>query len=263
MSNFNRALFGRNIKYLAEQKNIKIGSLEEGAGVSAGYFSRLANEEGRVSGSSSIIDAVCIAAKLLNVSVNTLISTDLAALTPNEKFLSKFFEKVEKDSLQEVIHWDCQTRERLDDVAFQNQHPLFCKRIYDYDGISCLNQNVAISDDCYKTSIMGKDFYLMKIMNSKSNSSGYELYFSSDEKNDFVVEQVCAVDEKSRLYAQVDDLYTVAADSSSLVKLSYSVKSTIQDYINTDENDFSAKHSGHSADTHVVGDYYNLERDVK
>lgn len=263
MSNFNRVLFGRNIKYLAEQKNIKIGALEKGAGVSAGYFSRLANEDGRVSGTSSIIDAVCISAKLLKVSVNTLISTDLTALTPNEKFLSTFFEKVEKDSLQEVIHWECQTKERLNDVAFQNSHPLFCKDIYDYNCVSCLNQNVAISDDCYKTFIMGKGFYLMKIMNSKSNFGGYELYFTSKNENSLAVEQVCAVDKKSRLYAQVDDLYAVAAEASRLVKLSSFVKSTIQDYINTDENDFSTKHSGQSADTHVVGDYYNPDRDVE
>lgn len=261
MSNFNRALFGRNIKYLAEQKNIKIGALEEEVKVSAGYFSRLANEYGKTS--SLIMDVICGVADILKVSVNTLISTDLTGLTPNERFLSTFFDKVEKDSSQEIIHWDCQTKERLCNVDFQANHPLFYKDIYDYNCVSCSNQNIAISDDCYKTVIMGKGFYLMKIMNSKSNSSGYELYFTSKNENYLIVEQVCTVYEKSRLYAQVDDLYTVAADSSSLVKLSSSVKSMIQDYINTDENGFSANKSGQSADTHVVGDYYNPKRDVR
>ena len=125
MSNFNRALFGRNIKYLAEQKNIKIGALEEEVKVSAGYFSRLANEYGKTS--SLIMDVICGVADILKVSVNTLISTDLTGLTPNERFLSTFFDKVEKDSSQEIIHWDCQTKERLCNVDFQANHPLFYK----------------------------------------------------------------------------------------------------------------------------------------
>ena len=38
MSNFDKTLLGKNIKFLATQKGIKVGDIENEAGVSTGYF---------------------------------------------------------------------------------------------------------------------------------------------------------------------------------------------------------------------------------
>lgn len=47
MSNFSKILLGKNIRFLATKKGIKVGDIENEAGVSAGYVSRLANEDNK------------------------------------------------------------------------------------------------------------------------------------------------------------------------------------------------------------------------
>lgn len=74
--NFNKTLCFSNIRELLRQNpDVKIGQIEKEAGIRLGYMSRL-EKDGNTSEPS--MEFVVTAAKLLKVSVDTLISVDLA-----------------------------------------------------------------------------------------------------------------------------------------------------------------------------------------
>lgn len=242
MSDFNRALLGKNIKYLAAGKNIKVGDLEKEAGVSTGYFSRLANEEGK--GGSTLVDIICKVAEKLDTSVNTLISTDMAALTPNETLLSAFFDKLSKDTAEGTITWDLESEKQLRNPEYQAKHPLFrnygSAEFPDMRYYSLFDSDIQIAGDSYRVAVVGRTLYLMETLNPESASVGYELYLLTTWQNGMIYykdypEKICKAYPESDLYVQIDDLHNAAAESSRHVKLSDSVIGAINSYIHPKE----------------------------
>lgn len=246
MQNIDKTLLARNIKYLAEQKGIKIGALEDKIGVSTGYFSRLANEESK-SGSSQL-DIIFSAANVLKISINMLISTDLTSFTPNEKLLSDFFDVIQKNTTEEDLVWELESKKMFDDDEYMFNHPLFCRD--DYDNFyykSRFDKDASLSGDCFKCSINEKTLYLMSVFCKELNSNGFELYFVSrfsisqglkkTLKQSISVEKICKAYPKSNLYNLINALYNDAAESSRHLKLSESVLSTIQGYIKQSSQD--------------------------
>ncbi|MFA6935530.1 MAG: helix-turn-helix domain-containing protein [Sphaerochaetaceae bacterium] len=75
MKQVSASVLYNNVKFAAKQKQMKIGDIEEKAGVSPGYFSRLAGKDDR----NSTIDALMNVADLLGVSFELLLTSDLEA----------------------------------------------------------------------------------------------------------------------------------------------------------------------------------------
>lgn len=233
MSNFNKTLLGKNIKYLTSKKGIKVGDLENQVDVSIGYFSRLANDDGK--NTSTMMDTICKVAEKLEISVNTLISIDLSELTPNETLLSKFFDKLGKDTSENVLIWDLEQKSKLESWKYQRLHPFFCSIDQDQDGFyfhSTFNDNVLITGDAYNVNVNGKLLFLFKVTNKSNTKDGFELYFYFNNGIQDIIEPLCKAYSDSDLYNQIDDLYKVAAESSRHVKLSESVLNSINDYLN-------------------------------
>lgn len=236
MQNIDKTLLAKNIKYLAEQKGIKIGVLEDKIGVSTGYFSRLANEESKQG--SSQLDIIFAAANVLKISINTLISTDLSSFTPNEKLLSEFFDTLQKDTEKGSLLWDLESKKMFDDYDFVLKHPLFNS---EGDYHSEFDNDAIINGDGYNCDIKNvkgtNTLYLMNVFCKETNAIGFELYFLIpffDETigtSSYYVEKICKAYPKSNLYNQISLLYNDAAESSRHLKLSDSVLSTIQGYI--------------------------------
>lgn len=234
MSIFNRILLGKNIRLLATQKGIKVGDIEDFANVSKGYFSRLANDDGK--NSSTIVDTICKVAEKLGVSVNTLISTDLSSLTPNETLLSKFFDKLCKDTIENRLTWNMETKNKLDSFLEQGGHPMFSPDHQGYYGTqyyyhSEFDSNINIDGDAYNVSINKKQLYIFKVYNPQKNISGFELYFVTYDGFSDIGEPICNVYSESSLFGQINDLYNAAAESSRHVKLSDFVRNTISEYM--------------------------------
>lgn len=236
MSNFNRTLLGKNIKYLAAQKGIKLGDLEGQVQVSIGYFSRLLNEDGK--NSSTLMDTICKVADKLGTSVNTLISTDLTALTPNEVLLSKFFDKVSESTAKSSLIWELETKTQLEDCYVSGGNPLFFPHnrndmdtTYYYG--SQFDSDIEPAGDMYRVGLNNKWLYLYKVKQENSEESGYELYFISNNGYNNYIEKICKAYPESDLYNQIVDLYNAAAESSRHVKLSDSVLGTINEFMNT------------------------------
>ncbi len=234
MANFNKTLLGKNVKYLAAQKGIKVGDLENQVDVSIGYFSRLLNEDGK--NSSTLMDTICKVAEKLDTSVNTLISTDISALTPNEEYLSKFFDKLEKDTSNCSLIWDLETKKQLDECLTNGNHPLFYpdnpndyRTAFHYQ--SKFDTDVEIAGDCYKVQINSQELYFVKVKNKDTSKTGFEMYFISEGFQTHI-ENICRAYSDSDLYMQIDDLYKSAAESSRHVKLSPSARNSIDEYMN-------------------------------
>ena len=178
--NFNKSLCFSNIReLLKDNPDVKIGQIESAAGIRLGYMSRL--EKGDNAAEPSV-EFIVTAAKLLNVSVDTLISVDLANLTPTEKYLVSFIEKLKSDTMQDKINWSLETPfdiERMGvDITGNSNHPLLSLETF-YRQSECdypdeVTENVYVSKtfgpntwihgDCYNLRLKnGSTLYLMDI----------------------------------------------------------------------------------------------------
>ena len=239
MPNFDKTLLGKNVKFLATQKGIKVGDIEAEANVSAGYLSRLANEDNK--NSFPIMDLIFLVSKKFDVSINTLLSVDFSNLTPNEILLSQFFDKLNKDTENNRIIWELDSKEKLEAYKQQGGHHLFYQGQYDtcYNYHSLFDQEIEIAGDSYKVFIGNKWLFFMTVKKPNSLNVDYELYFiyRYNYATAPEVEKICKVNPESDLYNQIVDLRSVAAESSRHVKLSDSVLSTINNYLShEDEN---------------------------
>lgn len=136
--NFNKTLCFSNIRELLRQNtDVKIGQIEKEAGIRLGYMSRL-EKEGNTSKPS--MEFIVSAAKLLKVSVDTLISVDLTGLTPTEQYLVNFFDKLKSDTLQDRLDWNRETAFNLNriepDMDGCVYHPLFDEETF-YEESEC------------------------------------------------------------------------------------------------------------------------------
>lgn len=239
MSNFDKTLLGKNIKFLATQKGIKVGDIEAEAGVSTGYLSRLANEDNK--NNFPIMDLIFLISKKFDVSINTLLSVDFSNLTPNEILLSQFFDKLNKDTENNKIIWELDSKVKLESVKQNGGHPLFFQHQHDpfFSYHSFFDQDVEISGDSYKVCIENKWLFFMAVSNSESANIDFELYFiyrnGYNSQNE--IEKICKICHDSELYKQIIDLRNVAAESSRHVKLSDSVLSTINNYLSQEDVD--------------------------
>lgn len=168
-----------NIRELLRTRtDVKIGQVEKEAGVSAGYMSRL-EKEGNTADPS--MEFIVTAANLLGVSIDTLISINLAELTPTERYISKFFDKLKSDTLEDKLDWVRETPLVLSNIKSDGGyiwHPLFSEELLDTvseDGYpkqelsimfvsKTFGLNTKIAGDCFHLKMKnGTTLYLMDI----------------------------------------------------------------------------------------------------
>lgn len=130
--NFNKTLCFSNIRELIkENPDVKIGQIESAAGIRLGYMSRLEKVD---TAAEPSVEFIVTAAKLLNVSIDTLISVDLANLTPTEKYLVNFVEKLKIDTEADKLNWNMETKNEMErhdvDINGNSLHPLLSLETY-------------------------------------------------------------------------------------------------------------------------------------
>ena len=181
--NFDKTLCFSNIRELLRKNpDVKIGQIEKEAGIRLGYMSRL-EKDGNTSEPS--IEFIVTAAKLLKVSVDTLISVNLTGMTPTEQYLVKFFDKLKADTLADKLDWNKESKFILDriepDMNGFIHHPLFSEETFyeESDGeypnevtrivfsSKTFGPRTAIADDCFNLRLKnGTTLYLMDISKS-------------------------------------------------------------------------------------------------
>ena len=89
MSNINKKRIGENINALAKYYGFKIKDLEEEAGVSQGYISRLSGKNSK--DSNPVIDLLMVASEKFRVTIDSLIYLDFVKITDPAKMKVQCF----------------------------------------------------------------------------------------------------------------------------------------------------------------------------
>lgn len=237
-----------NIYALAKEQGIRIGDLEESAGVSRGYLSRVAKPDYQGSPSIEMLDAV---AHQLGVGIDYLVNFSADALSESEQFVMRFLDKLATQTEAGKLEWRYETAAALtaeDDAAVEN--PLVSvtgkyseerkQRINTHVYTSAIyEKRVTVSGTCYHARLpkTNAEVYLNKVTyhNTPRNEKLeihtediIEVYYA-----DPAVQPVCSTyyvpDE---LKQAVNHLYRMAASSPSRIALSSSLRSAMSSFMN-------------------------------
>ena len=100
-----------NIYAIAKRRGVKIGELEEKAGVSKGYLSRINKDDNNAIPSIELLDSI---AGQLNVGIDYLVNFSDAELSPNEQFVYQFIDGLMRKTLSGKLDWLYETMSILD-----------------------------------------------------------------------------------------------------------------------------------------------------
>lgn len=248
--NFNKTICFSNIRELLKANpEVKIGMIEKEAGIRLGYMSRL--EKGDNAAEPSM-EFIVSAAKLLNVTIDTLISTDLTNTSNPEKYLVNFFEKLKVDTLAGKLDWKVETKFELnkDDYDFSEikKHPLFSMETF-YRQTECeypeqVTERVYVSKTFGPNTVINGDCFNLKL---KNGAVLYLMDLSKDvhrvsDKLAHVKEAVMFIPYgKSQVLATTHDKYPIGKLLDSLystvknnIKVENEVMYAIDSFMNDD-----------------------------
>ena len=158
---FSKERFLQNVSFLLEaHKDIKIGELEAYAGVNAGYLARLNKDEK----AKPSIEFIVKIAERFQISIDSLLGIELYQMTPTERYMHAFLEKLLSDTEAEKLNWGIENASFLNNLVVddfkRSPHPFFALS----EGVSvvgpeprmrCIFYSQAygdqtiIADDCY------------------------------------------------------------------------------------------------------------------
>ncbi|EKX98184.1 helix-turn-helix domain-containing protein [Selenomonas sp. oral taxon 138] len=252
---FDRTIFFDNISYLIRKNDLKIGEIENSAGVSAGYISRASKDEKSKPG----VEFVMKVAELLHINVDTLLRADLTNATPTEKYLMSFLGKLNSDTVADSLNWVRESRvelNRLQEDEYGNTgHPLFKLRTYDasndYDeSVGEVTQVVFASHnfdcrtgiyrDCYSLRMKnGTLLHLMnicKIFSSLSDPDTYaiEIWMTPPRQEP---QFLCDNKGETTISHLLDGLYSTVNENMSHPKIDKSLRYAIDAFMQNDMED--------------------------
>lgn len=254
--NFNKKLCFLNIRELLRQNSdVKIGQIEKEAGIRLGYMSRL-EKEGNTSEPS--MEFIVSAAKLLKVSIDTLVSVDLTELTPTEQYLVSFFDKLKADTLKDKLDWNRESAFNLNRMEADYNgfiyHPLFTEETF-YEETECeypeevtrivfnsktFGPHTYISGDCFNLRLKnGTTFYLMDIEKSVHRTGDTFAY--AKEAWMFVPHKGCqllvASQDDTPIASLLELLFSTIKERMEHPKISNDVMFAIDSFMNGDLTD--------------------------
>ena len=233
-----------NIRFLAKEKNLKIGEIEKGAGVSPGYLSRFTKEDAT---SMPSVEVLAAFAKATSVTIDSLIYMDYPKLSPSDRFILTFLQELTAKTSASEATWTVQQSDCLYETNYYSgvpSHPLFRIERGEHDATVCYHSEfrdyeVSLSGNSYKLQIgSDTDLHLMSVIWDQSPNKDrqeYELYFV---KNDSVTPLCHSVSDGFSPFNDVlKVLYAEAAESTSHIHLSDSVKEALDAYLKTGSAD--------------------------
>lgn len=248
---FNKDLMFKNISLMLSEFGKKIGELEMEAGVSIGYISRSIKDTKSKPG----IDFILKVAEALNTSVDTLLKVDLSELTPTEKYLITFLEKLKKDTLDDKLDWIIESADSLNRMDLDSNgnvyHPLFSLETFMEEGENeypdqvtrvvmiskKFNYHTSIEGDCFNLRMKnGATLYIMNICKSVHTVNdkvdyAKEIWMSQYDKTYFL----CDNSIGSPLATMVEDLYSILLIHSNHPKINKGLKFVIDSFLNDDD----------------------------
>ncbi len=251
---FNKQLMLDNISFLLKEFGKKIGELETDAGVSPGYISRISKEGNTKPG----IEFIMKVADSLNTSMDTLLNVDLAEMTPTERYLISFLEKLNKDTLDDKLDWNRESADRLNraetDINGNPDHPLLSYETFYEEGECEYPEEVSrvvfvsnsfdcktyIDGDCFNLRLKnGSILYFMNISKSVHKVNDTDafakevwMYIPETGKN-----YLCSNRDNSPLAALVDHLYTTVSERMKHPRIKQELQYVIDAFMKDDVSD--------------------------
>lgn len=251
---FNIQIMLDNIYFLLEKSGKKIGELEGEAGVSAGYISRISKDGNTKPG----IEFIMKVADSFNVCLDTLLKVELAKMTPTERYLAFFFEKLIKDTLEDKLDWDKESADQLNrlesDINGYSDHPLFnyetffeedengfplevSRVVFNSHSFGC---NTYINGDCFNLSLKsGSKLYLMNISESVRRLDDPDAF----AKEIWLWVQgaagkfLCSDKDASQLANLVDNLFATVSEKMKYPRIEREFKYVIDAFMQDDVSD--------------------------
>ena len=253
---FSKALCLTNIRELLRQNpDVKIGQIEKEAGVRIGYMSRL-EKEGNTTEPS--IEFILTAAKLLRVSLDTLVSVNLSGLTPTEQYIVSFFDKLKADTLADKLDWVRETPYNLNRIEPNYngwvEHPLFDEETF-FEESECEYPNEVtrivfssksfgpktyITGDCFNLRLKnGTTLYLMNIEKSVHRTSDPTAF--AKEAWVYVPQKGCSslltTKDETAVAPMLEELYAIVKERMEHPKINKDVMYAIDSFMKDDLDD--------------------------
>lgn len=245
MPNFDKKLCMNNIYYLAKKRNLKIGDIENKAEISPGYFSRINKDDSKTNPS---IEVLCSVAEQLSIGLDSLISVDHSALTPDENFVLQFLDTLKNSVSKHQDAWEKEILKKIlnySDINTPLYHPMLCLSTDNYDDyVSAYyrsdfypDRSVRLLDDIYylpisynETLFLSSTVLLEDRENSLSETKGYELYIKGPSKK---VSTVCCAYEEiyPTFYVVLESLFSSIKEAVSRTCISDDVRSSLNSYM--------------------------------
>ena len=215
---YDKARCLNNIYALAKERGIKIGDLEESAGVSKGYLSRVAKPDYQGSPPIEMLDA---AAKQLGVGIDYLVNYSPDAFSESEQFVMRFIDKLARQTEAGKLEWLYETEATLtaEDSA-----------IYE--------KAVTVSGTCYHAKLPNTQaqVWLNKVTYHGTPRNAYLENVTRDVIEVYLtdpgVQPICSTYYVSEeLKNAVNTLYLQAASSPSRIALPQAVRSTMDAFL--------------------------------
>ena len=233
---FDRKLLFDNITFLVKRAGLKIGEVEQNAGVSAGYIARTTKDGNAKPGIEFIIGM----AEQLNVSTDLLLKTDLSKIDANAAYLIGFIEKLIRDTVENRLYWERETAEDLDHLEWDDDgmvnHPLFITDYRTDTGRTVLFNSRSFS---YRTQIAGDCFNL----GLKNGARLYVMYVTtgadgaSQEKEIWMdvprtgAQYLCGTLSGAAFATPIENLYSYVAEELKHPSLRPDLKAIIDGFM--------------------------------
>lgn len=231
MNIFDNELLGKNIKFLASKSNLKIGEIEKEAGVSPGYISRLSSSKNDAT--YKLMDLIFFLSDKTDVSVLTLLTVDIAQLTKSEAYLTKFLEKLCRETKDEIIYWQTKQPETWGNPSvFPRARIVSSSQLVDDIMAAAIkeehDQEDALGEPLYCP--LEKPLRLTSFFSNQKQVRGLRLSFYNTTK----IMEICTLYEDFTLYPLLQDVYTLAKASSAEFHISKDAQNFIENYINNE-----------------------------
>ncbi len=251
---FNKQLMFENIAFLVRERGLKIGELETAVGVSPGYISRTSKEGGPTPGVEFVVNI----ANELKISVDTLIYAHMAELTPTERYIISFIEKLDRDTNADRLDWSRESAGSLNrmetDINGNPSHPLFSfetfyeqtdseypEQISEVRFVShSFDVHTYIAGDCFNLRLKNDALlYLMDI--SKSVYRGDDRDAFAKEvwlyQTGIGLQYLCCNRDAAPIGQLVESLYTAVSENSKHPKIKPGLQYVIDAYMKDDVSD--------------------------
>lgn len=255
-ANFNKTILFDNIAYLIKKREMKIGELESEVGVSPGYISRTSKDGSTKPG----IDFIMNAATVLKVSIDTLLRVDMTSMTPTEQYLISFLEKLNSDTANDKLEWNCEPAEFLNHrlEVYENgatDHPLFSLETFLEEGETEYPDEVTrvvftsksydvhtyIHGDCFNLRMKnGVYLYLMNISKSiyrKNDPSAFAKEVWMLPTRGLGKQFLARTGDSSRISSLIEELYETVSENAKHPKVSKDIRGVIDAFMRDDLED--------------------------